>query len=166
MRKLIEGSNRNDRIKGSHNDDEIYGFGGNDKLVGKPGDDYIAGGKGSDTIFGGQHFDTLAGGKGNDKFGFNSLLEVDADLILDFKAGADRIILDHHVFSEYRSKGPIPTDNFVLGIEALDDNDHLIYDDTTGQLHYDEDGNGGTEQILLATLDNLAALRATDIFIF
>jgi len=166
MRKLFEGSNKGERIDGSRRDDLIFGFGGDDKLIGHRGDDMIYGGNGKDVIFGGQDHDILKGGEGPDRFGFNSLLSADSDDIFDFKPGSDRIVLDHAVFNEYTLLGAIDADTFVTGTEALDSNDHLIFNPDKHKLFYDEDGDGAGDPVLLANLKNKADLSADDVFIF
>ena len=50
----------------------------------------------------------------------------------------------------------------VLGTEADDPNDYIIYDRHTGHLYIDVDGNGVEEQILFATLSNKPKLDAED----
>jgi len=163
---LIEGTDKGEEINGTGGNDKIYGYGGNDKLIGHPGNDYIDGGDGIDVIFGGQNIDTLKGGKGDDRFAFNSLLAIDADHILDFKPNADRLVFDHHIFDEYRSKGQVSGDDFVSGKQAHDGSDHFLYDHSTGKLFYDADGSGDGDKVLITTLDNKADLHASDLFIF
>jgi Ca2+-binding RTX toxin-like protein len=53
----------------------------------------------------------------------------------------------------------IDEDTFVIGASADDANDYLVYNDTTGALYYDADGNGGGAAVQIATLD--AGLKLT-----
>jgi Ca2+-binding RTX toxin-like protein len=62
---------------------------GNLTLIGTDGHDTIVGGAGADAMIGGLGDDTFAGGTGADTFVFNSAGE--ADRILDFEVGVDRI---------------------------------------------------------------------------
>ena len=82
--------------------DKLYGRGGNDRLFAEGGDDTLTGSTGDDT---------LAGGLGDDRFRFFASDGLDADLIIDFAAGAgseDVLILsgldaDHDTFAEIQA---------------------------------------------------------------
>ena len=54
---------------------------------------------------------------------------------------------------------------FQLGSAALDASDRFIYNQTTGGLFFDADGNGGAAQIQIATLSTGLALTHNDIFV-
>ena len=41
----------------------------------------------------------------------------------------------------------------------------MIYDKPSGQVYYDPDGNGGQHPVLIATLDNHAALHINDVWL-
>ena len=41
----------------------------------------------------------------------------------------------------------------------------VIYDKPSGQVYYDPDGNGGQHPVLIATLDNHAALHINDVWL-
>lgn len=95
-----------DRIDGNVGNDLISGNMGNDTLYGGSGDDLVRGGKNNDLLFGGEgndqlagdfDQDTLTGDAGNDLFilrvnGAGSSV-ADADIIADFTAGQDTIVL-------------------------------------------------------------------------
>jgi hypothetical protein len=51
---------------------------------------------------------------------------------------------------------------FRAGVKALDGNDYIVYNRTTGALSYDNDGNGAHVAIAFATLTNKPALAAND----
>ena len=67
----------------------LTGGSGNDVLFGGSGDDTIFGGSGNDVLYGRGGADTFTGGDGNDIFVIqtDSVVEADADVVLDFKAG-------------------------------------------------------------------------------
>jgi Ca2+-binding RTX toxin-like protein len=56
--------------------------------------------------------------------------------------------------------GSLADDRFVVGTAALDANDNIIYDNLTGALYYDSDGNGGTAAIQFAEV--IAGLPLTN----
>lgn len=132
----IAGSNRDDVIKGTDGADNLNGLRGNDVLLGRGGKDV---------------FEFTTGlGKGN------------ADTIRNFE-GKDVIALDKGVFSQLREgSGGVVADMFVVGKNARDGDDHLIYDRGSGKLFYDRDGDGGAAKQLIATLDPDVSLGRGD----
>jgi Ca2+-binding RTX toxin-like protein len=79
--------------------DQLLGGAGNDLLVGGGGNDVLDGGTGNDVLIGGYGQDTLTGGAGQDRFVFNVPVgRANADVITDFTAGEDKIVLDKEVF--------------------------------------------------------------------
>ena len=50
----------------------------------------------------------------------------------------------------------------MVGSAALDADDRIIYDQTTGLLYYDADGNGAGAAVLFAGVAGLPALTAAD----
>jgi Ca2+-binding RTX toxin-like protein len=48
---------------------------------------------------------------------------------------------------------------------ALDSNDHIIYNNNTGALFYDADGNGVGAAVKIALIGNHAALTAADFLV-
>ena len=93
----IEGNVGNDLISGNLGNDTLYGGAGNDIVRGGRDSDLIFGGEGNDQLVGDVGKDTLTGDAGNDLF----ILRVnapgssvaDADIIADFTAGQDAIVL-------------------------------------------------------------------------
>ncbi|MEM7319551.1 MAG: fasciclin domain-containing protein [Pseudomonadota bacterium] len=113
-----------DIVLGGLGNDFIFGQRGKDLLIGDEGHDNIFGGSGKDTIDGGDGNDRLFGGKGSDTFVFEN--GDDADLIIDFRTGQDKIDLsgyagidDFHDL-EHHIKG-----GFFATVIDLDGDDRL-----------------------------------------
>lgn len=149
-------------------DNEIAGNTGNNRLDGKAGDDTLDGGGGNDVLIGGLGNDVLTGGAGDDIFRFDTRLSASSnvDQITDL-GGGDRIQLENAVFNRLRSTGTLSDDFFVSGdgAVALDANDHVIYDSSTGALYYDPDGSGSAAMVQFATLTGAPSLSASDILV-
>ena len=60
--------------------------------------------------------------------------------------------------------GPVANAAFkvISGGGVVDGSDRLLYNQTTGQLFYDRDGNGAGEAWLLAVFSNHTVLTASD----
>lgn len=78
----LRGSGRHDAIQGRPGNDTITGLGGDDVLRGGRGRDSVDGGAGADWISGGRDDDILRGGKGADVF--SSFEDAGTDQVLDF----------------------------------------------------------------------------------
>jgi Ca2+-binding RTX toxin-like protein len=135
---------------------EIFGTNGNDRIFGGSGDDLLNGGRGSDV---------LTGGSGGDRF----ILDLygtagERDVIRDFQAGQDRIVLDLDGFAALSGEAgqEIDAAEFIAGPRALTADQHVIYDQAMGRLWYDEDGSGAEAQFLIAVLTGAPALSAGD----
>lgn len=79
---MVEGTNKNDKLRGSRADDDMYGFKGDDKIIGKSGDDWIYPGESA------SRGDVIKTGRGND------VVFADPNgwsKILDFQQGSDAI---------------------------------------------------------------------------
>ncbi|MBB3444188.1 calcium-binding protein [Rhizobium sp. BK379] len=136
-------------------------------LTGNDGYNWLTGGAGNDRLIGGNGNDVLRGGAGADHFVFDFKPGAynNIDKIEDFsESAADKIVLDQDIFTAI-DPASFSAENFVLGTKALDSNDRLIYDQTTGKLFYDADGSGRGTPLQIATLTNLAALHHDD-FLF
>ncbi len=86
---IIFGSSAANVLFGNSSEDELWGFAGNDFIYGGGEGDYIVGGAGKDD---------LRGDSGADRFVYTSIAEsgltiANADVILDFEDGQDRIDL-------------------------------------------------------------------------
>jgi Ca2+-binding RTX toxin-like protein len=159
-----------DRIKniedifGGSAGDSITGDGKDSYFVGNGGGDTLKGGGGRDTLAGGTGNDVLTGGSGADEFRFSHLGASHADTITDFQAGLDTIFLSGANFNtlggtleanEFRSSAGATT--------ASTANHRIIYNETTGKLYFDADGNGNAfTSKLFATLTNKPDLSIDD----
>jgi len=122
----------------------------------------VIGSAGANTINGRGGADTLQGLGGADTFAFTTELgSGNVDQIVDFVSGADKIALENAIFTGLAA-GALPAGAFVTGTAAQDANDRIIYDNTTGQIYFDADGNGSGAAILFATLGAGTALASTD----
>ncbi|MDZ7909874.1 MAG: calcium-binding protein [Gemmobacter sp.] len=97
--RLYGGSERTRPFDSPFDNDQLFGGAGNDLLYGAKGSDLLAGGGGADTLVGGTGRDRMSGGADTaaDIFRFNDVtdsgLGAEADLILDFVSGTDRLNL-------------------------------------------------------------------------
>lgn len=166
---VLFGGRGNDTIRGGGGADRIQGQAGKDRLDGDAGNDTLLGGTGDDRLNGGDGADTLSGNAGADSFHFTSALGTGADRITDFEAGVDVLHLSRTVFAGIGTRGnPMSADRFVTsvaGMPALDANDRIIYESSTGRLYYDSDGSGANAAVLFARLTSLPALTAADILV-
>ena len=171
LAKGIENATITEGTKGSlignTGSNTLTGNSGTNTLTGMVGRDSLFGGKGNDVLNGGTQNDTLTGGTGNDAFIFNVALTANIDLITDFAPVNDTIKLENSIFKSLSTVGTLAADQFISGanvLAAVDSNDHLIYDTTSGKLFYDADGNGAgaAVQIALLGLSTHPALTAAD----
>jgi Ca2+-binding RTX toxin-like protein len=151
----------NDKITGSKFADTIYGGKGNDTLKGGAGNDVLKGDAGNDTLYGGLGKDVLTGGAGKDTFVFDTKLgATNVDTITDFSVKDDRIVLDDDIFKKIGKVGDLSAAAFHIGTKAHDASDRIIYDNKSGKLWYDADGNGKGAAVQFATLDHGLKLTA------
>lgn len=146
------GNAGNNRVSGNDLANTLKGLGGNDLLFGRGGNDNLQGGIGNDTLAGGFGLDTLSGGDGSDQFRFDSLLgSRNVDQVTDFSSTVDKLVLDNDIFTGF-APGAIGPGALRLGSAAADADDRLIYDQSTGTLYYDADGNGTGSAMTVAVL--------------
>ena len=74
-------------LKGNNDCDIMIGGDGANVMEGNGGNDIIIGGKSGDTIVGGAGQDKMYGGKGADTYEFNSINDIDGDIIYDPDGG-------------------------------------------------------------------------------
>ncbi|WP_197480191.1 CARDB domain-containing protein, partial [Anabaena sp. 4-3] len=169
-------------INGTGNalDNTITGNSGNNLLKGLDGNDTLIGGDGNDTLVGGAGNDTLTGGEGTDTFLFGSgatftQTAFGVDTITDFHQGTDKIALSQASFTALNSlvNSNLLAHEFATINTTLEDeiaiagvsNAKIIYNSSTGNLIYNQDGattglgNGG----IFANLS--ANLEANDFFL-
>ena len=162
--EVLTGAGGIDVIRGKAGRDTIRGLDGNDNLFGNSGVDTIDGGAGGDLIVGNQGNDILTGGLGADKFLFNATTDM-SDIITDFNVDEDVIRLRGARFGGGLSAGNLAPNQFHLGATATQGTHRVIYNSATGELFFDEDGNGAASAHLIATLEGLPDLTASDISI-
>jgi Ca2+-binding RTX toxin-like protein len=130
----------------------------------------IIGNNGANTLGGAGGNDILTGGLGADTFLFNTTpnATTNRDTITDFNIAADTIKLENAVFTAIGNQG------FTLGSSLfknlttggpVDADDRILYNDTTGAIFYDADGNGITTAIQFATLTGSPTVTFNDFFV-
>ncbi|HJV02675.1 MAG TPA: choice-of-anchor L domain-containing protein, partial [Burkholderiaceae bacterium] len=147
----------------------LTGNGGANTLSGLGGNDVLLGGGAADLLVGGAGNDTLTGGAGADVFRFESALSASSNLdtITDFQSGVDLLQLENAIFKKLLATGPLAAANFVASATgtAVDANDYVLFNTSTGALSYDADGSGKGAAIQFATLVGVHALAAADLVV-
>ena len=147
------GTSVSDILIGLEGDDILQGLDGDDHINGGGGADTILGGNGNDSILGNLGNDTLTGGQGKDRFIFHkeyigALPNI--DIVTDFNLVDDLVVLKADVFK--LPAGRLNANQFKVGSAALDGDDFIVYNNATGELFYDSDGNGTASKIKMAQL--------------
>ncbi|MBL8498857.1 hypothetical protein ABF87_08380 [Nitrosomonas sp. JL21] len=132
-------------------------------ITGNSADNPLNGGAGNDMLDGGLGANRLTGGAGNDIFKFTSMGPV--DVITDYQAVNDTIQLENSVFTALAAPGTLAAGQFRIGAQALDANDHVIYNSVTGALIYDANGNGAGGATQIAAVGTGLALTSADIVV-
>ena len=164
-RDFLAGLDGNDKITGGIGRDFMTGGLGNDRLQGGAMHDSIKAGSGDDTVTGGAGRDKLAGGDGSDRFVLanNSASQ---DEIVDFVSGTDQLLLLSKLFGNL-APGSLDPELYVINGtgQAEERDDRLIYNNTSGELFYDSNGNkaGGSE--LIAVFNNLSDPQLSDFLV-
>jgi Ca2+-binding RTX toxin-like protein len=126
----------------------------------------LQGNNGSNALNGGGGADVLYGWGGDDTFMFTTALDAatNVDTIADFSVADDRIWLDDAIFQAL-APGTLSASAFTTGTAASDSGNHIIYDDATGWLSYDADGDGEQAQIHFATLNAHLTLTSDNFYV-
>ena len=143
------------------------------------GADSAEGGDGGDTIHGldGDHW--LDGGAGRDRLIGNEDAELflfcgvpesisEADIIIDFTPGLDRIGIRGAVFDESLEPDALDTSRFesnTTGQATTPGLGTFVFETDTGRLWWDADGHGGEARGLVAILRGGVILGAGDIVV-
>lgn len=123
----------------------------------------VFGNAGANVLDGKGGMDVLVGGAGADVFAFTTAPgAANADRIADFAHGSDRIALDDAVFHGLGGTGALNPAAFFAGAAAHDADDRIIYDQASGNLFYDGDGNGAGAAVLFANLQTHPLVTAGD----
>jgi VCBS repeat-containing protein len=132
-------------------------------LTGNELGNLVYGNAGANVLNGGGGSDYLLGNGGADTFAFTTALGAgNVDTIGDFLAGTDKVGLDDAIFSGIGTPGAFNANAFRAGTAAADADDRIIYDQATGNLFYDADGNGAGAAVLFATIQGNPVLTASD----
>lgn len=163
LNNIINGNSGANTLSGGLGKDLLVGADGNDLLFGGDGLDTLQGGNGADLLTGGAGADDLTGGPGADIFAFDTLgTSADQDKIRDFTPGEDILQLARSVFTAFATMplGALPASAFVNGAQATTADQHIIYQQSTGNLYYDPDGVGGVAQTQIALLTTKPVLTS------
>jgi Ca2+-binding RTX toxin-like protein len=131
---------------------------GNDIIIGNASNNYLFGSSGNDYIDGRAGNDYLNGGAGADRFVFNFALGAsNVDTIADFVHLTDDIVLAQAVFAGIGAT--LDASEFQVGT-ADAATDRIIYNNVTGQLFYDSNGNavGGMTQFATVTAGTMLSI--------
>jgi serralysin len=129
-------------------------------------DNVISGGGGVNFLDGKLGADLLTGNGGIDQFVFSTALGAgNIDTITDFSVTDDFVRLDDAVFAGLTA-GFLSVAAFRIGAAAVDADDRIIYNNATGALLFDADGNGAAAAQQFATLSTGLAMTNADVFIF
>lgn len=124
----------------------------------------LYGNEGSNVLAGGRGADKLYGGGGADTFVFDCLESGgDADRIMDFVHGTDRIAIDRQAFGALADQPSGVLDSLASGRSAGSPDQYLFYDPFVGTLYYDADGSGAQGAVAIVSLQGKPMIDAADI---
>ena len=131
-------------------------------LVGNDLGNYIWGTNGDNTIHGRGGIDQIYGYAGADRFVFDTAPGAsNYDVLGDFQAGVDKIVLDNAVFTAL-ADGALSAGAFHSGTAATSADHRIVYYADTGGVFYDADGSGAGEMVLVAIVPAGQPLTAAD----
>jgi len=135
-------------------------------LIGSASGNSITGNNGANILDGRGGSDTLTGLGGADTYQFTTMPGLgNVDIIVGFVTGSDKIALDDAIFTQAGAVGGLNANAFFAGTAAHDADDRIVYNQATGVLYYDADGNGAGGAIQFATLTGSAALAVSDFMV-
>ncbi len=152
----INAKGGNDVVKGGLGSDLMFGGVGNDTMYGEDGADTVNGEAGNDLVNGGLGNDVLSGGPGADRFVFDTAIKPkgsNIDTIADFSAADDTILLDNAIFKKLKQEGALKAKYFEVGKKAHDGKDYVVYNNKTGDLLYDKNGDHKGGALVFAHLE-------------
>ena len=166
---FMQGGDGNDIITEAIADDAgndtLIGGGGRDTMIGAAGADSIVSGADNDSLVGGGGHDTLDGGTGTDQFVFEFALGINnIDRVQNYAVVDDTIILDNSVFTTL-TEGALSAGAFQIGSTAIDADDRIIFNNSTGALFYDADGVGGAAAVQFATITGVTGVISNTEFL-
>ena len=87
--------------------------------------------------------------------------------ISGFAPGSDKFVFDSSAFTALQDQqgGMLDETHFEIAARADDIDDYVMYKWKTGELFYDADGRGGSDQIKIAQLDAQMALDHSDFLV-
>mgnify|MGYP006198077475 FL=1 len=93
----------------------------------------------------------------------DTLGSTNVDTVTDWAVG-DSIQLENAIFTRLTTTGVLASTRFAANANglAMDANDHVVYNTTTGALSYDADGSGAGAAVQFATLVGIPTLSAAD----
>jgi Ca2+-binding RTX toxin-like protein len=158
------GSKFGDVVKGNGGDDHLNGRVGNDTITGGAGDDRLIGAAGNDRLVAGPGNDILTGGPGTDRFVFASMDDDAHHVISDFKS-AQKDKIDLRALDANANKAGDQAFVFKGKAAFTSKAGELVFakSGTSLILQGDLDGDGLADFSI--TLNNLATLRASDLFL-
>ncbi|MGX7894896.1 calcium-binding protein [Tsuneonella sp. HG222] len=158
--------------KGYNNAAQGDTFSGFENVIGGLFDDTLIGDDGANFLDGAMGADTLVGAGGADTFAFSYAPGAtsvwgspNVDTIVDFKTGEDKLAISSAAFGGVLTPGALPSDRFLVGSAAGDSNDRFVYDQASGKLYFDADGNGSGAPVLMAMFLNHDPVAASDFVI-
>jgi len=172
--RTLNGTDAANTLKGAAGHDDLAGLGGNDTLLGNGGDDVLEGGAGADTLKGGSGSDLLNGGRGADRltggsgqdgFVFTSAFSSGADTLTDYNVAQDTLLTRSGLVGNLPA-GPLANGRFRTvnaSQGALDEDDRIVYDSSSGRLHFDRNGAASGGRELIATLPANLPMTAAEI---
>ncbi len=140
-------------------------------IIGNTASNQLIGGAGNDILNGAEGANIMTGGAGKDYFQFKTADHIIAgrmDTITDFNVVDDTIKLENNIFTAFATAvtpDRIAADQFVIGTQALDANDYIIYNRGTGALLYDDDGSGMNVAVQFASVSAGLAMTNWDVHV-